>query len=76
MFSDIMGRLNQHSIYNGGVEVHSSEFPVELKSESISDPDATPNKPIDDNEMDHILEIIHSEHDEDIMCIDIHMLQA
>ena len=39
--SDIMGGLNHHSIDNGDVEVHSSEFPVELNSESVQDTDTT-----------------------------------
>ena len=39
--SAIMGGLNHHSIDNGDVEVHSSEFPVELNSESVQDTDTT-----------------------------------
>ena len=55
MFADTMGRLNHHSIDNGDVEVHPSEFPVEFNSESVPDPDTTPIKSIDDDEMDHLL---------------------
>ena len=57
--SAIMGRLNHHAIDNGDVDVHPSYFPVESNSESIPDPDTTPVKSIDDDEMDHILEFFH-----------------
>ena len=50
-----MGRINNHFIHNGDVEVHPSEFPVEFYSELVTDPDTTPIKAINDNEMDHIL---------------------
>ena len=53
--SDIMGRLNHHSIDNGDVKVHTSYFSVELSSESVPYPDTTPIKSNDDYEMDHIL---------------------
>ena len=36
--SSIMGRLNHHAIDNVDVEVHPSDFPVELNSESVPDP--------------------------------------
>ena len=55
MVSDIMGRLNHHVIGNFEVEVHPSEFTVEYNSESVTDPDTTPIKSIDDDEMDHLL---------------------
>ena len=57
--SDIMGRLNHHAIDNGDVDVHPSEFPFEYNSESIPDTDTTPIKSIDDDEMDHLLELFH-----------------
>ena len=47
--------LNHNSIDNDDVKVHTSDFPVEFKSESVPDPDTTPIKPIDDDEMDHLL---------------------
>ena len=54
MVSAIMGRLNNHAIDNGDVEVHPSEFPVEFNSGYVTDPDTTPIKSIDDDEMDHL----------------------
>ena len=45
-----MGILNHHSIDNGDVEFHPSEFPFEPNSESVPDPDTTPIKSIDDYE--------------------------
>ena len=59
-----MGRLNHHAIDNGDVEVHPSEFPVEFISEFVPDLDTTPIKSIDDDEMDHLLELFQSEHNE------------
>ena len=55
-----MGRLNHHAIDNGDVEFHPSDFPVESNSESFPNPDTTPIKYIDDDEMDHLLELFHS----------------
>ena len=52
-----MGRLNNHSIDNGDI---TSDVPVESNYESVPDPDTTPIKSIDDDEMDHILEFFHS----------------
>ena len=76
MVSAIVGIINHHAIDNGDVEFHSPDFPVEFNSESVPDTDITPIKSIDDDEMDHILEFFHSENDEDIMNVDIHVLQA
>ena len=73
--SAITGRLNNHAIDNGDVEVHPSEFPVESNSESIPDLDTTMIKSIDDNEMDHLLVLLHSEHDDDLLYIVLQMLQ-
>ena len=75
VFSSIMGRLNHHAINNGDVEVHPSYFPVEFNSELVTDIETTPIKSIDDDEMDHLLEFFHSEHDKDIMDVDIDILQ-
>ena len=49
MVSYIMRRLNNHAIDNGDVEVNPSEFPVESNSESVTYPDTTPIKSIDDD---------------------------
>ena len=76
MVSAITGRLNNYAIDNGDVEVQHSEFPVELKSESIPGPNTTSIKSITDDEMYYILEFFHSQHDEDLMDVAIHMLQA
>ena len=73
--SAITGRLNHNAIYNGDFEVHPSDFPVELNSESFPYPDTTPIKSIDDEKMDHILEFFHSEHDEYLLDVDLQMLQ-
>ena len=76
VISSTMGILNHHAIDNGDVKVPTSDFPVEFNYESVSDPETTPIKSIDDNKMDHLLELSHSEHDEDLLYIDPHMLQA
>ena len=65
MVSAILGKLNQHAIYNGDIKITTSDFPVESNYESIYD-----------DEMDHLMEFFHSEHDEDILDVDLHMLQA
>ena len=67
----IVGRLNNHTIGNGDIEVQPSEFPVEFYSESVTYLDTTPVKSIDDDEMDHLLEFFHSEHDEYLLDFDI-----
>ena len=71
-----MGKLNHHAIYNCDVEVHPSYFPLESHSKSVPDPDTTPIKSIDDDEMDNLLELFNSEHDEYLLDVDLHMLQA
>ena len=58
--SDILGRPNNHSIYNGDVEVHPSEFTFEPNSESVPYPYTTLMKSIDDDKMDHFLELFQS----------------
>ena len=55
-----MGRINNHVIDNGDVEVYPSKFPVESNYEYVPYPDTTPTKSIDDDEMDHILELFYS----------------
>ena len=71
-----MGILNHHAIDNGEVEVHYSEFPVESNSEYVPDTYTTPIKSIDDDEMDHILELFNSTHDDDIFDFDFQMIQS
>ena len=62
-----MGILNHHAIDHCGVEVNPSKFLVEYNSESVPYPYTTPIKLIDDDEMDHLLELFHSEYNDDIM---------
>ena len=68
-----MGQLNHHSIDNGDI---TSDVPVEYSYYSVPDPDTTPIKSINDDEMDHLLELSHSEHDDDLLDVDLQMLQA
>ena len=74
--SDIMGRLNYNTIDNGGVKVTTSQFTVQFNSESVPDPDTTPIKSIYGDEMDRLLAFLHSEHDDDILDVDLQMLQT
>ena len=76
MISAIMGKLNHHAIDNCDVKIPTSDFPFESNYESVPDPDTTPIKSIYDDEMDHLLEFFHSEHDEDLLDVDLQMLQA
>ena len=71
-----MGRINHHVIYNGDVKIPTSEFPVESNSESVLDPDTIPIKSIDNDEMYCLLEIFHSEHDKNLLDVDLWMIQA
>ena len=71
--SAIMGKLNHHAIDNGDI---TSDIPVEYSYESVPDPDSTPIKSIDYDEMDHLLEFFHSEHDDDLLDVDLQMIQA
>ena len=71
-----MGRLNHHAIENGNVEVKPSKFPVEYNSESIPDLETNQIISIDDYEMNHLLEFFHSEHDDDLLDVDIHVIQV
>ena len=64
-----MGILDHYAIDNGDFEVHPSDLPDEFSSESVPDTDTTPIKSIDDDKMDHILELFHSEYDEDLMYV-------
>ena len=60
MVLTITRRLNHHTINNGDVEDHPSEFTFESNSDYVPDTETTPTKPIDDDEMDHLLELLHS----------------
>ena len=44
--------------------------------ESVPDPDTTPIKLIDDDEMDYLLESFHSESDDNIFYFDLQMMQT
>ena len=44
-----MGRLNNHDIDNGDVEVYPSDFPVEYNSDYVTDPYTTLIKSIGDD---------------------------
>ena len=70
-----MGKHNRHAIDNGDVKITTSYVPFESNYDSVTDPDTTPIKSIDDDEMDHLLEFFHSEHDDDLLDFDLHMLQ-
>ena len=76
VISDIMGKLNNNSIDNGDVKIPTSDVPVDSNSESVPDPNTTPNKSIDEDEMDHLLELSRSEHYENLLDVDFQMLQA
>ena len=71
-----MGKLNHHAIDNCDVKIPTSEFPVDSKYDPVPYPYTTPIKSIDDGEMDHLLELFHSEHDEDLLDVDLQMLQS
>ena len=74
--SAITGRLNHHTIDNSDVEVHPPEFPIIYSSESVPDAYTSPIKSAYDDEMDHLLEFFHSEHDDDLLDVDLQMFQA
>ena len=71
-----MGNLNHHAIYNGDVKIPTSEFQVEYNSELVPDSGTTMIKSIDDYWMDHLLELFHLEHDEDLIDVNLQMIQA
>ena len=73
--SVITGRINHHVIDNDDVEVQPSYFPVESNSESVPYPDTNTIKSTNDDEMDHLLELLHSEHDDYFLDVDLHMIQ-
>ena len=71
-----MGKLNHHARDNGDVKITTSDFTVESSYVSVPDIDTTPIKSIDDDEMDNLLEFFHSEHDDNLLDVDLQMLQA
>ena len=71
--SAIMKKLNHNAIDNGDI---TSDVPFDSSYDSVPDTDTTPIKSIDDDEMDHLLEFFHSEHDDDLLDVDLQMLQA
>ena len=70
-----MGRLNHRAIDNGDVNFPTSESPVESNSESVPDIDTNPTKSIDDDKIDHLLELFHAENDDDLLDVYLQMLQ-
>ena len=76
MVSAIMGRPNHHPIYNCDVEFRPSYSPVGFNSEYVTDPDTTPIKSVGGDKMDHFLKLFHSKHDEYLLDVETHMLQA
>ena len=71
----MIGKRNQHTIDKGDVEVHPSEYTFEYTSEYVPYPEITPNKSIDDGETDQILEFFLSEHDDDLLYVDLQIIQ-
>ena len=70
-----MGRLNHHAIDNGDVEAYNSGYQFESTSESVPDIDITLIKSIYNYEMEQLLELFHSDNDDDILDVDLHMIQ-
>ena len=68
--------INHPSIDNGVVKVCTSYYPSESNCDSFPYPDTTPIIPIYDDEMDHPLEICHSDQDDDIFDIEFQMIQT
>ena len=60
LISAIIGKLNHRAIDNGNVKIPTSDVPVESKYDSVIDPDTTPIKSIDDDEIYHLLELFQS----------------
>ena len=73
--SYIMVEINHHVIDNGDIEVNPSDNSYRYNSESVPDSDTTLIKSIDNDEMDHIPELSHSEHNHDLLYVDLHMRQ-
>ena len=75
LFLSIIGRLNHHTVDNGDADFHPSEYPFEYNSEDVPYQDTTPIKSVGNGEMEKILQFFHSEHDYDILDIDLQMIQ-
>ena len=71
-----MGKLNHRAINNGDVIIPTSDVPVESNYDSVPYPYTNPIKSIDADEIYYLLELFHSEHDDDLLDIDLQMLQA
>ena len=76
MIPAIIRKLNHHAIDIGDFKIPTLDVPVESNYDSVTDPDTTPTKSIDDDETDHLLEFFHSEHDDNILNVDLQILQA
>ena len=70
----MMGKLNHHVIDNVDAKVYTLDFPFEFNSESVTDTENTMIRSIDDNEIDHLLELFHRGYDGDILDDDLQML--
>ena len=71
-----MGNLNHRAIDNGIIKIPTSDVPVKSNYDSVPDPDTTPIKSIDDDNLDHLLELFHPEHNDNLLDVDLHMIQA
>ena len=71
--SAITGKLNHHVINNGDI---TSDVPVESRHGFVPDPEITHIKSIDGYGMYYLLEFFHSEHDDNILDVELQMLQA
>ena len=71
--SDIMGKLNHCAIDYCDI---TSDIPVESSYDFVQYPETTPIKSIVDDDMDHLLELFHSEHNDNLLDVDFKMLQA
>ena len=76
VISAIMDKLNHNSIDHGDVKITTTEVPVDSNYESFPDPYTTTIKSIGDDEMNHLLELFHSENDDNLLDVDLQMLQA
>ena len=72
---DITRRLNNNDVDNGDVEVYPSDYPFESTSESVPNTDTTMIKSIYDDEMDQILKLSRSYHDDGILDVDLQVIQ-
>ena len=70
-----MGRLNHRAVDNGDVEINPSGYPFEYISESVPDTGITLIKSIGDNDIEPILEFLHSDHDDDILDVGLQIPQ-